>query len=79
MTSRMLAAPSSGIDLAPLLAELVSLRRELSYLRAERRADAGAIATNTGKTHRLLDRLSLEGIPVRNAEGQRFVMYLEAV
>ena len=79
MTSRMLATPSSGLDLAPLLAELVSLRRELSDLRAERRADAGAVATNTGKTYRLLDRLSVEGFPVRNAEGQRFVMYLEAV
>ncbi|GAO72669.1 phage tail length tape measure family protein [Comamonas sp. E6] len=79
MTSRMLAAPSQGLDLAPLLAELVRLRHELSDLRAERRADAGAIATNTGKTQRILDRLSVEGFPVRNADGQRFVMYLEAV
>lgn len=79
MTSRMLAAPSQGLDLAPLLAELVRLRHELSNLRAERRADAGAIATNTGKTQRILDRLSVEGFPVRNADGQRFVMYLEAV
>ncbi|WEE79570.1 phage tail length tape measure family protein [Comamonas testosteroni] len=79
MTRSMLAAPSQGLDLAPLLAELVRLRHELSDLRAERRADAGAIATNTGKTHRILDRLTVEGFPVRNADGQRFVMYLEAV
>lgn len=79
MTRSMLAAPSQGLDLAPLLAELVRLRHELSDLRAERRADVGAIATNTGKTHRILDRLTVEGFPVRNADGQRFVMYLEAV
>ena len=79
MTSRMLTAPSQGLDLAPLLAELVRLRRVVEVLSAERRADAGAIATNTGKTHRVLDRLSVEGFPVRNADGQRFVMYLEAV
>ncbi|MPS96226.1 phage tail length tape measure family protein [Comamonas sp.] len=79
MTRSMLAAPSQGFDLAPLLAELVRLRRVVEVLSAERRADAGAIATNTGKTHRILDRLSVEGFPVRNADGQRFVMYLEAV
>ncbi|MEG0936575.1 phage tail length tape measure family protein [Comamonas sp.] len=79
MTSRMLAAPSQSLDLAPLLAELVRLRHEVADLRVERRADAGAIATNTGKTQRLLDRFSVEGIPVRNADGQHFVMRLEAV
>ncbi|WP_341679218.1 phage tail length tape measure family protein [Comamonas thiooxydans] len=79
MTRSMLAAPNQGLDLAPLLAELVRLRRVVEVLSAERRADAGAIATNTGKTQRILDRLTVEGFPVRNADGQRFVMYLEAV
>ncbi len=79
MTRSMLAAPSQSLDLAPLLAELVRLRRVIEVMSANNSAEAGAIATNTSKTARILDRLSEEGFPVRNAQGQRFVMYLEAV
>ena len=51
----------------------------MEILSADRRADGGAIATNTGRMLRLLDRLENNGIPVRNAEGERFIAYMEAV
>ncbi|MCL1962264.1 MAG: hypothetical protein FWG56_10970 [Desulfovibrionaceae bacterium] len=67
-TQRLLSA--LGGD-AAILHELQQLRRELAQLRAERRADAGATAANTGRTRRLLDRIAEDGLPVRNAGGQR--------
>ena len=80
-TQRMLSGPPAmaGLDIAPLVRELQELRRIVEILSADRRADGGAIAANTGRMLRLLDRLSVEGIPVRNAEGERFTVYMEAV
>ena len=80
-TQRMLSGPPAmaGFDIAPLLRELQELRRIVEILSADRRADGGAIATNTGRMLRLLDRLENNGIPVRNAEGERFIAYMEAV
>ena len=80
-TQRMLSGPPAmaGFDIAPLLRELQEVRRIFERLIADRKADAGAIATNTGRAARLLERLENNGIPVRNAEGERFTVYLEGV
>lgn len=63
-TQRMLSGPPAlaGFDIAPLLRELQELRRIVEVLSADRRADGGAIATNTGRIHRLLDRLMEDDI-----------------
>lgn len=70
-TARMLSGAGSGRGLDALLSELSALRREVQGLRVESKAGAGAIATNTGRTERMLDRLAVEGMPVRNVDGEQ--------
>lgn len=70
-TARMLSGAGSGRGLDSLLSELSALRREVQGLRVESKAGAGAIATNTGRTERMLDRLAVEGMPVRNVDGEQ--------
>ena len=48
--------------------QMASMAREIASLRAENRQFGTAIATNTGKSSRLMDRWDGEGAPVRSAD-----------
>jgi hypothetical protein len=52
---------------ADLRAELASLREEVRGRREEAMANEAAIATNTGKTARLLDKFDTDGLPATRA------------
>lgn len=77
-TERMVSAgrrpmllQQAPLDLQPLIDEVGRLRQEVAGMRGEQRATGGAIATNTGRTQRAVDRVIEEGMPVRNADGEQ--------
>lgn len=87
-TARMLAGVQApvvaqlvqppGVDLRPLVDEVQQLRREVSGLLQKVAAAAEAGAVNTGRLQRNVDRITVEGMPVRNVENEHLVVQVEA-
>ena len=68
-TARMMQGGVSPSDNSELLIELQALRAEVAALRSENLQVGVALATNTSKTARIMDRWDVNGAPVQNAEG----------
>ena len=79
-TARMLAgvqAPvvtqvmrGGAVDLTPLLDEMQRLRREVAGRLQRQEASIEAVAVNTGRLQRNFDRITVEGMPVRNVDDE---------
>jgi hypothetical protein len=73
-TARMLQGSSSVGDNAALLAELQALRAEVAALRRETVPLHTQTMVNTGKAARQIERWDVEGLSVRNVDGESFVV-----
>lgn len=69
---------SPGVDLRPLVDEVQQLRRDFTGLLQKVAAAAEAGAVNTGRLQRNVDRITVEGMPVRNVENEHLVVQVEA-
>lgn len=65
---------SGGGGNGAMVQELQALRAELAGQRRDMQLLQMQIVTNTGKTARILDRFDGEGMPVRNAEGEKITV-----
>ena len=69
---------SPGVDLRPLVDEVQQLRREVTGLLQRVGGATEAVAVNTGRLQRNVDRITVEGMPVRNVENEHLVVQVEA-
>ncbi|MEN2430718.1 tape measure protein [Comamonas sp. F1-6] len=69
---------SPGVDLRPLVDEMQQQRRDFTGLLQKVAAAAEAGAVNTGRLQRNVDRITVEGMPVRNVENEHLVVQVEA-
>lgn len=69
---------SPGVDLRPLVDEVQQLRREVTGLLQRVGGATEAVAVNTGRLQRNVDRITVEGMPVRNVENEHLAVLVEA-
>ena len=69
---------SPGVDLRPLVDEVKQLRRDVTGLLQRVGGATEAVAVNTGRLQRNVDRITVEGMPVRNVENEHLVVLVEA-
>ena len=69
---------SPGVDLRPLVDEVQQLRREVTGLLQKVGGATEAVAVNTGRLQRNVDRITVEGMPVRNVENEHLAVLVEA-
>lgn len=76
VVAQLVQAP--GMDLRPLVDEVQQLRREVTGLLQRVGSATEAVAVNTGRLQRNVDRITVEGMPVRNVENEHLVVQVEA-
>ncbi|CUA97902.1 phage tail length tape measure family protein [Comamonas thiooxydans] len=69
---------SPGVDLRPLVDEVKQLRRDVTGLLQRVGGATEAVAVNTGRLQRNVDRITVEGMPVRNVENEHLAVLVEA-